>query len=198
MRRPFSGQAGKEPLPVEITVGRSKRIAKINFFEGSRTLRNIIRDCDEFREDLLGPITMKIYSLCENHLFLKAYNSEKKLVKKRIVLYILADKNASLIKKRNPLKEKLNRVGITASKKIGGAVERSRAKRVIREAYRRLEREQTVKKGLIVVIAARHALLSSKMDEVYAELLDASVKLGLVLCQSNAEIIAESEKSTEE
>lgn len=137
---------------------------------------------------------MKIYSLRENHLFKKAYNSEKKLVKKRVVLYVLPDKNASLIKKRNPLKEKLNRVGITASKKIGGAVERSRAKRIIREAYRRLEREENVKKGMLVVIAARHAALSSKTDDIYRELLDASLSLGLVDRPKDHGDISKSEK----
>lgn len=34
-----------------------------------------------------------------------------------------------------------NRIGITTSKKIGNAVERNRARRVIKEAYRLLEEE---------------------------------------------------------
>ncbi len=123
---------------------------------------------------------MKIYSIRENHLFSKAYKSEK-VVKKRIVLYVLPDKNAFLIKKQNPLKENLNRVGITASKKIGGAVQRNRAKRVIREAYRRLERENNIKKGFLVVIAARGAAVYAKSGDIYSELLDASKRLGLVL-----------------
>ena len=124
---------------------------------------------------------MKIFSLKENHLFSKTYSLGKKVVQKRIVLYILPDKNACLIKKQNPLKEKLNRVGITASKKIGGAVQRNRAKRVIREAYRRLEREENIKKGLLIVVAARSAAVYSKSGDIYSELLDAAKRIGLVL-----------------
>lgn len=123
---------------------------------------------------------MKIFSLKENHLFSKTYSLGKKVVQKKIVVYILPDKNAYLVKKKNPLKEKLNRVGITASKKIGGAVERNRAKRIIREAYRRLEKENDLKKGLLVVISARSAALYSKTDDIYRELLDAALRLDLI------------------
>lgn len=123
---------------------------------------------------------MKIFSLKENHLFSKTYSLGKKVVQKKIVVYILPDKNAYLVKKKNPLKEKLNRVGITASKKIGGAVERNRAKRIIREAYRRLEKENDLKKGLLVVISARSAALYSKTDDIYRELLDAAQRLDLI------------------
>lgn len=123
---------------------------------------------------------MKIFSLKENHLFSKSYMLGKKVVQKRIVLYILPDKNAYVLQKRNPLKEKLNRVGITASKKIGGAVQRNRVKRIIREAYRRLERENELEKGLLVVLSARRAAVFSKTDDIYTELLDAAVRLGLI------------------
>jgi ribonuclease P protein component len=123
---------------------------------------------------------MKIFSLKENHLFSKTYSLGKKVVQKKIVVYILPDKNAYLVKKKNPLKEKLNRVGITASKKIGGAVERNRAKRIIREAYRRLEKENDLKKGLLVVISARSAALYAKTDDIYRELLDAAQRLDLI------------------
>ncbi len=123
---------------------------------------------------------MKIFSLKENHLFSKTYSLGKKVVQKKIVLYVLPDKSAYLVKKRNPLKAELNRVGITASKKIGGAVQRNRAKRVIREAYRRLERENELKKGLLVVISARSAVLYCKADDVYFELLDAAKRLDLI------------------
>ncbi len=130
---------------------------------------------------------MKIYSICENHLFSKAYKSGKKVVSKRIVLYLLPDKNAFLVKKQNPLKEELNRVGITASKKIGGAVERNRVKRIIREAYRRLEREEDVKKGFLVVVAARGAAVYAKSTDIYKELLDSALRLGLVADDNGSE-----------
>lgn len=48
---------------------------------------------------------------------------------------------------------KFNRVGISTGKKIGCAVERSRARRVIRQAYR--ETEELFPKGFDIVITAR-------------------------------------------
>jgi len=123
---------------------------------------------------------MKIFSLKENHLFSKTYMLGRKVVGKRIVLYVLPDKNAYLVEKKNPLKEKLNRVGITASKKIGGAVQRNRVKRIIREAYRRLEKENELKKGFLVVVSARTAALYGKTEDVYKELLDAAERLDLI------------------
>ena len=114
---------------------------------------------------------MKCVSLCENHLFQKAYKTGKKAPSRRIVLYVLADKKANLLKKRHPLKIKVNRLGITVSKKIGGAVERNRAKRIIREAYRALEKNFTVKKGFLVVIVARETIAGAKSTEIYDELV---------------------------
>ncbi len=140
---------------------------------------------------------MKIYSICENHLFSKAYSSGKKAVEKRIVLYVLQDKNAYLLKKQNPLKQKLNRMGITASKKIGGAVERNRVKRIIREAYRRLEKEENVKKGQLLVIAARQSAVFAKTDGVYRDLLSASKKLGLIVNDKIEKTEKTEEKSPE-
>lgn len=46
-----------------------------------------------------------------------------------------------------------NRIGISVSKKIGGAVRRNRAKRVIRQAYR--ENEKDFPKGYDIVVSAR-------------------------------------------
>ncbi len=122
---------------------------------------------------------MKYTSLCENHLFQKAYKGGKKAPSGRIVLYTLTDKKANLLKKRHPQKIKINRLGITVSKKIGGAVERNRAKRIIREAYRKLCREQAVRTGLLVVIVARESIAGAKSDEIYRELKAAAKRTGL-------------------
>lgn len=124
---------------------------------------------------------MKLTSLCENHLFQKAYRNGLKAPERKIVLYVLADKKAKLLRKRHPMKIKVNRVGITVSKKIGGAVQRNRAKRIIREAYRRLIREHSVKTGYLVVIVAREAIAGAKSTEIYAELLHAAKRAGLLL-----------------
>ncbi len=49
-----------------------------------------------------------------------------------------------------------NRLGITAGKKVGNAVKRNRAKRIVREAYRAAELQMPI--GLDIVIVARSVL----------------------------------------
>lgn len=124
---------------------------------------------------------MKFTSLCENHLFQKAYKNGQKAPAHRIVLYVLADRKANLLKKRHPLKIKVNRVGITVSKKIGGAVQRNRAKRIIREAYRQLLKNYRVKTGFLVVIVARDSIVGAKSTDIYPELVRAAKKAGFIL-----------------
>lgn len=53
-----------------------------------------------------------------------------------------------------------NRIGISVSKKIGGAVERNRAKRVIRQAYRENEKKFPV--GYDIVVNARQGSTTCK------------------------------------
>lgn len=49
-----------------------------------------------------------------------------------------------------------NRLGITAGKKVGNAVKRNRAKRIVREAYRAAEAQMPI--GLDIVVVARSVL----------------------------------------
>lgn len=62
-----------------------------------------------------------------------------------------------------PNNKPFNRLGITASKKIGNAVCRNRAKRLIRLAYRNAEIRLPV--GIDVVIVARTPICSIKSQE---------------------------------
>ena len=88
----------------------------------------------------------------ENHIFRRLYHRGKYQAHPLLVTYAL--------KNRLPV----NRFGITASKKIGGAVERNRAKRVIRAAYRQLEPQLPL--GWDILFVARTRTTSVKMDEV--------------------------------
>ena len=90
----------------------------------------------------------------ENHIFRRLYHRGKYQAHPLLVTYAL--------KNRLPV----NRFGITASKKIGGAVERNRAKRVIRAAYRHLEPQLPL--GWVIIFVARTRTTSVKMDEVAA------------------------------
>ncbi len=90
----------------------------------------------------------------ENHIFRRLYHRGKYQAHPLLVTYAL--------KNRLPV----NRFGITASKKIGGAVERNRAKRVIRAAYRQLEPQLPL--GWDIIFVARTRTTTVKMDEVAA------------------------------
>lgn len=63
-----------------------------------------------------------------------------------------------------------NRLGITASKKIGNAVRRNRARRVLREAYRRIETQLPA--GWDIVVVARSKTADAKSTELEPVLLD--------------------------
>jgi ribonuclease P protein component, eubacterial len=91
-------------------------------------------------------------SLRENHLFRHLYRRGTCKVTPCVAVYF----------KKNG--RQLNRLGITASKKIGNAVQRNRARRVIREAYRLLESEVPV--GLDIVMVARKKAVCVKTQAV--------------------------------
>ena len=123
---------------------------------------------------------MKFTAIRENHLFVKAYKTGRRAVSRTCTVYVLRDRQARRYRLARPDKQTINRIGISASKKIGGAVERNRAKRVIREALRRLEREESVKTGNLIVIAAREAAAVCKMQDVYRDMHKAFAKCGLL------------------
>ena len=77
-----------------------------------------------------------------------------------------ADKLIIVFARKNHLP--YTRTGITTGKKVGNAVKRSRARRVIRAAYRELA--PTVKTGYDLVFVARTATAFCKSGEVTAAL----------------------------
>lgn len=105
---------------------------------------------------------MKFRAIKENHLYSKAYARGKKFVGRFVVVYILPDLAAKRLARANPTKEKVNRIGITVTKKLGGAVIRSRAKRVIREGFRAAEKAYPIKKGFLIVLVARASVVGAK------------------------------------
>jgi ribonuclease P protein component len=72
----------------------------------------------------------------------------------------------------------LSRVGVTASRKVGSAVKRNRAKRLLREAARHLyPRFET--KGWDVMLIARPKLVEAKEIEVERALASLLDRVGL-------------------
>lgn len=113
---------------------------------------------------------MKPIAIRENHLYKKVYAGGRKAGGRYTVIYVLKDKKAYLLKKSHPEKKLINRIGITVSKKIGGAVQRNRAKRVIRAAFSALCGEREIKKGFLVVICAREDATKAKSTDVLCEM----------------------------
>ena len=122
---------------------------------------------------------MKFKAICENHLYSKAYTKGKRAVTSALAVYVLPDYHAKRLAKAHPQKLILNRYGLTTSTKLGGAVVRSRCRRIMREALRTLEREKPIKQGFLVVIAARTAAVSMKSTEIKQQLDFALTKLGM-------------------
>ncbi|MBR0141091.1 MAG: ribonuclease P protein component [Ruminococcus sp.] len=89
--------------------------------------------------------------LKDNRDFLALYKKGRYIPSKYSVIYV------------KPNGRPFNRFGITAGKKIGNAVCRNRAKRLIRLAYRLCEKDLPI--GIDIVIVARDTLCTIKSDE---------------------------------
>jgi len=122
---------------------------------------------------------MKFRAICENHLYSKAYSKGKRAVTSALAVYVLPDYAAKRRSAAHPEKKITNRIGLTVSTKLGGAVVRSRVRRILREGLRALESEHTLKQGFLVVIAARSAAVSLKSTDVKEHLQLAFDKLGM-------------------
>ena len=101
----------------------------------------------------------------ENYEFRRAYNRGKSFVTPYAVIYAFKTK-------RNDI-----RLGITAGKKIGKAVERNRAKRLIRAAFRNVLPK--INLGYDFVIVARVRILNVKSTVVEKSFLKALSDSGL-------------------
>ena len=124
---------------------------------------------------------MKFTAIKENHLYSKAYSKGKRAVTSALAVYVLPDYAAKRLAKAHPEKKVVNRIGLTTSTKLGGAVVRSRLRRIMREGLRALESEKTLKVGFLIVIAARTAAVDLKSTEIKEQLDFAFKKLGMYI-----------------
>ncbi len=122
---------------------------------------------------------MKFRAICENHLYSKAYSKGKRAVTPALAVYVLPDYAAKRLAKAHPQKKIVNRIGLTTSTKLGGAVVRSRCRRILREGLRALEKEKELKVGFLIVIAARSAATTLKSGDIKTQLDTAFTKLGM-------------------
>ena len=108
----------------------------------------------------------KIKVIKQNAVFSRLYKKGTSIVCPTFVCYIKKHKGEDVF------------LGITASKKIGGAVERNRAKRVLRVAARYLKERGL--SGVQMLLVARGKTPFVKSDRVCRELYKALIEGGFL------------------
>ena len=91
-------------------------------------------------------------SLTLNKEFKRAYYRGQVFTSPVVVVYAVKNRQG------------VNRIGLTASKKIGKAVQRNRARRVMKEAYRLMEQQFPI--GWDFVLVARTKTVYSRTGDV--------------------------------
>lgn len=122
---------------------------------------------------------MKFKAICENHLYSKAYAKGKRAVTPVLAVYVLPDYAAKRLAKAHPQHRIMNRIGLTTSTKLGGAVVRSRLRRIMRAGLASLIKKKPLKTGFLIVIAARGAAVRLKSTDIERELDTAFTNLGM-------------------
>ena len=113
---------------------------------------------------------MKPYAIKENHLYRKTFQRGKHWSGKFVSVYVLKDLAAKKLKKANPQKQYINRIGLSVPKREGGAIERNRVKRIIRAGLQGVERKYSLRRGYLIVIAARPGIERQKSPVIESEL----------------------------
>ena len=109
----------------------------------------------------------KIITLKKNKEFNRLYSKGKSYVSKSLILYVLPNRSYE------------KRIGITTSKKIGKAVDRNRARRVIKESYRKVL--ENIKPGYDLVFVARKKTTLIKSTKVLSAMKEQLKEAGIFI-----------------
>ena len=109
---------------------------------------------------------LPVETLKTNSDFRRAYARGKSYTNPALVMYVRKNRAGSC------------RIGITASKKIGNAVQRNRARRVIREAFRQVN--LPLKGNYDVVFVARTKTVHKKSTDIYNVMLPMLIEAGVI------------------
>ena len=108
----------------------------------------------------------KTVTIKENHVFRRMYSKGRSVVTPMVVVYC----------RKNGLDH--NRLGVTVSTKLGGAVVRNRARRRLREVYRLAQ--PRMRRGYDVVLVARRRCLGVPWSKLTVAFDRACRELGLM------------------
>ncbi len=126
---------------------------------------------------------MKNAAIKEHHLYNKTFTRGARFVGRLVSIHVLKDYAAKKRMLAHPMRLYTNRIGLSVTKKIGGAVERNRAKRIIRAGLFDLQKTRTLKTGYLIVISARPTIADKKSEDIRRELLYGFDKLDMFLPQ---------------
>ena len=124
---------------------------------------------------------MKYTTIKEHHLYSKTFQKGKRYSGRYLSVFVLRDWAAKRLMKENPEKKYYNRFGVSVTKKVGGAVQRNRVKRILRAGYRAVEPD--LKTGFLIVISPRDGILNAKSTDVERELRRGFSKMELFLSE---------------
>jgi len=105
-------------------------------------------------------------SLTKNYEFKRLYTKGKSAASKCVVVYCIKNNSTE------------NRLGLTVSTKLGGAVQRNRIRRRLKEIYR--INESRLRKGYSIVLVARYRCRDAGWSELESSVLSLFEKLGLL------------------
>ena len=117
---------------------------------------------------------MKFKSINQNQSFIRAYRKGVSFVSPLLVTYVIRNRYGHI------------RIGITSSKKIGGAVQRNRARRVIRAAIRSLNLDMN--QGYDLIFVARSKTTRCKSWQLIPLIKQQLTDAGVINDQENTDI----------
>ncbi|NCC50434.1 MAG: ribonuclease P protein component [Spartobacteria bacterium] len=105
--------------------------------------------------------------LTKTRFFQEAYAGNERWVGRYMVLWLRRGEDAAV------------RLGVVSSKKVGNAVRRNRARRRLREIFRR-HRTQLVMGAYDLVLVARYRVVDAPWDQVVGEFLSLAGQAGIL------------------
>jgi ribonuclease P protein component len=130
---------------------------------------------------------MKNEAIKEHHLYNKTFARGARFVGRLVSIHVLKDYAAKKRMLAHPMKKYTNRIGLSVTKKIGGAVVRNRAKRIIRAGLFDLQKTHTLKTGYLIVISARSAIVGKKTQDVANDIRAAFTRIGFYADEAQTE-----------